>query len=388
MPQNFRLAISDYGRKTGPMPLRILIAPDKFKGTLTAREAAQAIACGWGKARPGDQLELLPISDGGDGFGAVMSEQLNAKPQQTKTVNAAHRPCIGTWWWDAKTKTAIVESARVVGLAMLPSGKFHPFQLDTFGLGAVLRAAERKGARQIIVGIGGSATNDGGFGLARALGWRFLDAQSEEIESWTGLSALVAIRPPKPRQPPAIVVAVDVQNKLLGPRGATRIYGPQKGIRPEDFAPAEACLRQLARVVKRRTGRDLARDEGTGAAGGLGFGLKAFAGAQLSPGFHLFARRAGLLQRVRKADLVLTGEGAIDDSTVMGKGVGELAQVCRKLKIPCVGLAGRATRTREVRRLFQVVEGLTDFLPVAVALRGPEKHLARLAKRVGANWGQ
>lgn len=370
------------------MPLRILIAPDKFKGTLTAREAAEAIAKGWRKARPDDNLDLLPISDGGDGFGAVMSEQLDAKPQRTKTVDAAHRPCAALWWWDVKTKTAIVETARVVGLAMLPKDKFHPFQLDTFGLGAVLRAAARKGARQMIVGIGGSATNDGGFGLARAFGWRFLDAQNVDLERWTDLHALATIRPPQQRQFPEIIVAVDVQNKLLGPRGATRIYGPQKGIRPEDFAPAEACLRQLALVMKRWAGRDLARDEGTGAAGGLGFGLKAFANARLAPGFDLFARRAGLLQRVRKADLVITGEGAIDGSTVMGKGVGELARACRKLKIPCVGLAGCATRTRDVRRLFQTVEGLTDFLPAAVAMRQPEKSLARLAERVAAKWRQ
>jgi len=370
------------------MPLRILIAPDKFKGTLTAREAAEAIAKGWRKARPEDQVALLPISDGGDGFGAVMSEQLNAQTQRTKTVNAAHRPCAAMWWWDAKTKTAIVESARVVGLAMLPARKFHPFQLDTFGLGAVLRAAARKGARQIIVGIGGSATNDGGFGLARALGWRFLDAQGADLERWTDLHALAAICAPRQRKLPEIIVAVDVQNKLLGLRGATRIYGPQKGIRPEDFAPAEACLRQLALVVKRRNGRDLARDEGTGAAGGLGFGLKAFANARLAPGFDLFARRAGLLQRVRKADLVITGEGAIDDSTVMGKGVGELARVCRKLEIPCVGLAGRATRTRDVRKTFQIVEGLTDFLPAAIAMRQPQLNLARLAERVAAKWRQ
>lgn len=368
--------------------MNVLIAPDKFKGTLTAREAAEAIAKGWRKARPTDELTLLPISDGGDGFGAVMSEQLNAKAQRTKTVDAAHRPCKATWWWDARTKAALIESARVVGLAMLPPGKFHPFQLDTFGLGAVLRAAERKGARQIIVGIGGSATNDGGFGLARALCWRFLDAQGAEIESWTGLHALAAIRPPKQRQLPEIIVAVDVQNKLLGLRGATRIYGPQKGIRPEDFAPAEACLRQLALAVKRWAGRDLSRVEGTGAAGGLGFGLKAFADARLAPGFDLFARRAGIFQRVRKADLVITGEGAIDDSTVMGKGVGELARACRKLKIPCVGLAGRATRTRDVRKFFQVVEGLTDFLPASVAMRQPEKNLARLAERVAAKWRQ
>jgi glycerate kinase len=368
--------------------VKVLIAPDKFKGTLTAREAAEAMAKGWRKARPDDELDLLPISDGGDGFGAVMSEQLSAKPQRTKTVDAAHRPCVATWWWDAKTKTAIIETARIIGLAMLPKGKFHPFQLDTFGVGAVLRAAKHKGAQQIIVGIGGSATNDGGFGLARALRWRFVDAQGKDIRRWTELPRLAMILAPKRPQLPEVIVAVDVQNKLLGPRGATRIYGPQKGIRPEDFAPAEVCLRQLALVMKREAGRDLARVPGTGAAGGLGFGLIAFAGARLTPGFNLFAQRASLPKQARNADLVITGEGAIDDSTVMGKGVGELARVCRKLRIPCVGLAGRATRTRNVKKIFAVVEGLTDFLPAAVAIRKAEESLARLADRVGVKWRQ
>jgi glycerate 2-kinase len=375
----------DFGLQTLDS-VNVLIAPDKFKGTLTAREAAQAIARGWRKARPADHLGLLPISDGGDGFGAVMSARLNARPQRTKTVDAAHRPCLTTWWWDADSKTAIVESARIVGLAMLPTGKFHPFQLDTFGLGAVLRAAQLKGARQIILGIGGSATNDGGFGLARALGWRFVDAGSKDIKDWTGLHKLAAIRAPRQTKLPNVTVAVDVQNKLLGARGATRIYGPQKGIRPEDFAAAEACLRQMALVFKRQTGRDVARHEGTGAAGGLGFGLKAFAAARLAPGFDLFARRAKLHRQLQKAELVITGEGALDDSTVMGKGVGELARACRKLGIPCLGLAGRAVRTPAVKSMFRIVEGLTDFLPVNVALGNPEKHLARLSERVATRW--
>ena len=128
------------------MSLRVLIAPDKFKGTLTAREVAKAIAKGWSSARPADRLELLPISDGGDGFGTAMSELLSARPQSVRTVDAAHRHCEATWWWDAKSETAVVESARVIGLAMLPKGEFHPFDLDTFGLARVLQAAARKGA--------------------------------------------------------------------------------------------------------------------------------------------------------------------------------------------------------------------------------------------------
>ena len=146
------------------MPLNVLIVPDKFKGTLTAAAAAQAIARGWRRARPKDQLELLPMSDGGDGFGEVISQLLHARAQSIKTVDAAHRPCKAAWWWEPESRFAVVESAKVVGLAMLPPRAFHPFQLDTFGLGAVLRAAQSRGARQILIGIGGSATNDGGFG--------------------------------------------------------------------------------------------------------------------------------------------------------------------------------------------------------------------------------
>src|ERR1700756_1294305 len=150
------------------MALKVLIVPDKFKGTLTARAAAMAIARGWRKARPADALELLPMSDGGDGFGEVLSGLLHAKKIAVKTVDAAHRPIRAHWWWEAKSKTAIVESANVIGLALLPSKKFHPFQLDTLGLGAVIRAAVKRGAKHCFVGIGGSATNDAGFGVARA----------------------------------------------------------------------------------------------------------------------------------------------------------------------------------------------------------------------------
>src|ERR1039458_5941774 len=157
------------------MPLRILIIPDKFKGTLSAGAAARAIAKGWHEARRQGSLDLLPMTDGGDGFGEVISGLLRARVQRLETVDAAHRPCSARWWWEPRTKTAIIESAAIVGLAMLPPGRFHPFELDTFGLGAVIRAAAAKGARRCLMGIGGSATNDGGFGLARSLGWKFLE---------------------------------------------------------------------------------------------------------------------------------------------------------------------------------------------------------------------
>ena len=321
------------------------------------------------------------MSDGGDGFGEVISALLHANPRTVKTVDAAHRPCKSTWWWEPKTRTAIVESAKVVGLAMLPRGKFHPFELDTFGLGPVLSATQAKGAKRILIGIGGSATNDGGFGLARALGWKFVDPRGNSIERWTELHRLSNVRPPKLRSLVKVIVAVDVQNKFLGARGATRVYGPQKGIRPGDFELAERCLGQLASVMKRQFGRDFARVPGTGAAGGLGFGLLAFQGATLEPGFDLFAKLAKLERRLRGADLVITGEGAIDKSTLMGKGVGEIARRCRAVKIPCLGLAGMVPPDCRESKMFAQIRALTDLTSATRAKANSAYWLERLAEQ-------
>jgi glycerate 2-kinase len=365
------------------MPLRVLIIPDKFKGTLSAPAAAEAIARGWRSARPPDVLEMVPMSDGGDGFGEVTSALLGAKGQRVRTMDAARRPCVAQWWWEARSRTAIIESAAVIGLAMLPPGRFHPFELDTRGLGDVVGAAARKGARRCMMGIGGSATNDGGFGLARALGWQFLDRGGQRIECWTGLRLLERIQVPQRRRWFArCLVATDVQNPLLGRRGASRVYGPQKGLRPTDFAVAEQCLGRLARVVERQLGRDFARVPGAGAAGGLGFGLQAFLGAELTPGLDLFARHAGLERLLGKADLVVTGEGAIDISTLMGKGVGQIGERCRRLRIPCIGLAGMVGMTSGAKGVFTQIHALTELTSVRQAKARPAHWLERLAEQV------
>src|SRR2546426_12692730 len=212
------------------------------------------------------------MSAGGGGFGEVRGRLLKVEDPTLPTLAAAHTPLQAKWWWDPGTRTAIIESAGIIGLALLPTKKFHPFDLDTFGLGAALQAAAEMNARQCLMGIGGSATNDGGFGIARSLGWQFLDEHEQPIEQWRQLISLRRIRPPEPRQKlPELVVAVDVQNPLLGASGASRIYGPQKGLRPEDFAHAEKCLSQLADVVKRDLDLDAEAEPGAGAAGGLGF---------------------------------------------------------------------------------------------------------------------
>jgi glycerate kinase len=366
------------------MPLHVLVVPDKFKGTLTAEGAARAIARGWRRARPADRVTLLPLSDGGDGFGDVLGRLLGARQRKIQTVDAAHQRLTAAWLWDPQTKTAVIESAKVIGLALLPPGKFHPFKLDTFGLGAVLRSAFKAGARHCVVGLGGSATNDGGFGLARALGWEFADANGAAIHEWTALGEFEALRPPVKRSWfRDLSVAVDVRNPLLGPRGATRVYGPQKGLRRGDFALAERCLGRLALVCRRHFGADYAREPGAGAAGGLGFGFRAFAGARIVPGFDLLADRAGLEEHLRASDLVLTAEGCIDASTLMGKAAGQIARRCRKLKIPCIALAGVvSSETAGAGGLFAQLHSLTGLTTVARAKAEPSLWLERLAAKV------
>jgi glycerate kinase len=373
--------------------VKILVIPDKFKGTLTASAAAEAIARGWRKARPRDAIECLPMSDGGDGFGEVMGRLLHAKIQKVKTVDAAHRPCVAHWWWEPKTKTAVIESANVIGLAKLPAGKFHPFELDTYGLGAVIHVAAAKGARRCIVGIGGSATNDGGFGMARALGWKFLDRDDKPIERWTQLHQLARIVAPKHRRWfKELIVAVDVQNHLLGIRGATRVYGPQKGLRPQDFEKAEECLRTLAAVDCGCTSRfwwrwpSVANKAGAGAAGGLGFGLMTFLGAKAERGFNLFSCFAKLEKQLRAADLIITGEGCVDQSTFMGKGVGEIAWYCLEKDIPCLALAGDIAARDKATRFFTEAHALIDVTTNAKAKAESALWLERLAECTAKNW--
>jgi glycerate kinase len=322
------------------MPLRVLIAPDKFKGTLTAEAAADAIAAGWRRIRPDDSLTLMPMSDGGDGFGSVLAGRLGAERRPLETLDAAQRPIRAHWWYDPDSGRALIESAAIIGLALLPAGRFHPFELDTTGLGAALEAARRAGAREILLGIGGSATNDAGFGLARALGWRFLDPAGQPIDRWTGLDRLHRWQAPESPFPVPVTVAVDVDNPLLGPRGCSRIYGPQKGLRPEDLPVADAALGRLAEVAAATHGTRLDALPGAGAAGGLGFGLRLFLGAALESGFGIVARTTGLVAEIDRADLVITGEGCIDGQTLMGKGTGQIARLCHQRAKPCWGLAG------------------------------------------------
>ncbi|KAB2674689.1 MAG: glycerate kinase [Verrucomicrobia bacterium] len=372
----------------GPVPRRILVAPDKFKGTLTAREAAESIAAGWRRIHPDDVLDLLPMSDGGEGFGAVLAGALDAETRVCPTTDAAGRPRDAQWWWSPARGVAVVETAQVNGLALLPPGRFHPFELDTFGIGAVLRDAVAVGARECWIGVGGSATNDAGFGLARSLGWRFFDGAGLGIERWPDLARLARIQmpPTNPLEGCALTVAVDVGNPLLGPDGCTRVYGPQKGLNPDRAPEAEAALGRLAETMRAQWGRDLADVPGSGAAGGLGYGLQAFLGARVESGFEIFSKANALDSRLGKADLVLTGEGSLDRQSLMGKGTGRIAARARIHGKPCIGLAGLVeplSAEEAGRSPFAAAHAIAPTLATPEAARARAAHwLEELAARV------
>lgn len=368
------------------MSLRVLVIPDKFKGTLTAAAAAGAIVNGWWSTRPQDEMEMLPMSDGGDGFGEILAGLMGATEHVAATVDAANRPVGAKWWWHADTRTAVIEAAQIVGLAMLPPNRFHPFELDTRGLGPVIRIAVEAGAQQVIIGIGGSATNDAGFGLATSLGWRFYDERDLLIEKWVKCNKLTrCVAPLDPILGVDFLVAVDVDNPLLGLNGCTRVYGPQKGLAMQQAPIAEAALERIALRAREQFGYDISEDAGSGAAGGLGFGLRAFLGARMEPGFEIFARYAKLDDKIAKADLILTGEGMIDRQSLMGKGTGRLAQRCKALGKRCVGFAGMVegvAKTQTSDRLFHSVHALSpDITSPAEAKKDAALWLERLARK-------
>ena len=365
----------------------VLIAPDKFKGTLTAPDAARAIATGWHQARPDDDLILQPISDGGDGFGGLMAETLQGEIISCDAANAAGQPTTAAYWL-TPDHTAIIESASVIGIAMLKPSQRAPFENDSTGLGQIFLHATANGAKRLVIGIGGSATNDGGFGMARALGWKFMDSANKPITQWAALHKLRSIKQPLNFSPPPVTVAVDVQNPLLGPEGCTRVYGPQKGFNEADITPAEEALKTLARTWENQMGEAADQFPGAGAAGGLGFGLYCFLKADLQSGFALFAREVRLAEKLTEADIVITGEGGMDRQTVMGKGVGELAKLARQYDCRCLAFAATVDDVATLEGDFEQCRSLAEVTCSAESLTQPARWLQVLAHRTAKNFSE
>jgi glycerate 2-kinase len=335
--------------------VRILIAPDKFKGTLSAREVGEAIATGLREILPDAKIDIVPMADGGEGTAEVISQALGASWIVCTAHDPLSREVEAHYGWIEKSKSAMMEMSEVAGMRRLRPNELNPEIATTFGVGEMILDTAKRGATEIIIGLGGSATNDGGFGMARALGFRFGLEREQAGERVFDLANLKKIEKPPDLKLPQIVAAVDVRNPLLGEDGATRVFGPQKGVTPDKIGKFENALTRLADVVTEQLGCDYRSEPGAGAAGGLGFGLVSFCGAKIRPGFDEVTRAVGLERRMKDVDLVITGEGSLDRQTLEGKTPAGVAQLARKLGKRVFAFVGRATEDRQVLGMFDGV---------------------------------
>jgi len=329
--------------------LKVLLAPQEFKGSLTATEACDAMANGARRASPDLILDLLPISDGGSGLVQALVSAQHGVIRSATVEDPLGRPVPAAFGIIGDGRTAVIELAAASGLALLAASELDPLRASTYGTGQLIVHALELGIRELIIGLGGSATNDGGAGIAQALGARLLDAGHRPIgRGGAALAAIAAIDAttldPRLRET-HIVIASDVRNPLCGPQGAAAIFGPQKGASPKQVATLDEALRHYALILKRDAGVDVSDLPGAGAAGGAGAGLVAFLHAQLKAGFELVAQATSLRERLRAADLALTGEGRLDFQTGFGKAVGGLAGLAAEERVPLFALAGSLERS-------------------------------------------
>ncbi len=348
--------------------MRILIANDKFKGSLPAEKAGNHIKNSLETAFPQASFDLCPIADGGEGTAQAMTTALAGEWTFGVTQDAQGRPIKAPFGWVPETATAVMEMSAASGLAIVQDLELNPLTASTLGTGILIQSALAKGARRILIGIGGSATNDGGLGVALALGYTFKKAGQSFTPTLETL--LEADRLEKPSTLPAfeLIVACDVDNPLLGPRGATRVYGPQKGVR--DFVWFEQRLEHLADLARRDLGVDPRDVPGAGAAGGLGFGLMAFLSGHLVSGFDMVATQVGLEARVAAADLVITGEGRLDEQSLQGKGPVGVARLARRLGKKIVGVAGSVDDSAALRAQFDLLIAIKPAaMPLDEAMR-------------------
>jgi glycerate 2-kinase len=365
------------------VPCKIVIAPDKFKGSLSAVDAAQAIQRGVLEALPDASCIECAMADGGEGTVDVFLAH-GAERRVARVLGPRGAPVDAVWALDGQT--AVLEMASASGLGLLDDAQRDPTRTDTFGTGQLIRAALDGGARRFIVGIGGSATNDAGTGMLRALGARFLDAQSREIDGtildYMALESVDLHALDTRLAQTTIEVAVDVDNPLCGPNGAARTFAAQKGATPDQIDRLDRVLQHIADVCERALHHDYRNDPGAGAAGGLGFALIAFLHAALRPGVELVARECGLDRLLQGAALCLTGEGKIDLQTLRGKTVDGVAKLAKKEGVPVIAFGGVVEKDAADTLKERGVETIAiapQGTPVEESMRSAARFLQRAA---------
>jgi len=369
--------------------MKIVIAPDSFKESLSAERTALAIKKGFEEIFPDAQYVCLPIADGGEGTVEAMIAATRGKLVTLTVTGPMSQPVEGFYGVTGDGRTAVIEMAAASGLMLVEPELRNPLHATSFGTGELIQHALDAGIRHIILGIGGSATVDGGVGMAQALGVHFYDADNCELAAGGGgLNSLARIDQQHidPRVKECLFeIACDVDNPLTGPRGAAAVFGPQKGATPEMVRKLEAGLANLADVLGSQTGRDINSIVGGGAAGGMGVAAQIFLGGELKPGIDIIMNAVNLERVLEGADLVITGEGRIDSQTVGGKAPIGVARVAQRLGVPVIGMAGVLGEGVEVvhqHGIDAVFSILPRLAPLATILLQGEINLQHCARNI------
>jgi len=360
--------------------MRIVIAPDSFKECLTATQVAEAIATGIRKIYPEVEIIRIPIADGGEGTVEALVSATRGKIIPVRSVDALNRPIQSFYGVLGDGETAVIEMAAASGLEKIAPEERNPMISSTFGTGLLIKAAMEAGFRKIIIGIGGSATNDGGAGMAQALGFGLLNQKGKSIGAGGGsLADVYSINKTHVHtflREAQITVACDVRNPLLGSSGATLVFGPQKCATPEMIKTLEKNMTHFAEILRQEFGINFAEIPGSGAAGGLGAGLMAFCNAKIVSGFELISQLTQLEVHIKQASLVFTGEGKIDSQTAHGKTISGVALLGKKHQVPVIALAGIVTD--DLADLYD--QGITSAYTIGDHSMSPDESMARASE--------
>lgn len=355
--------------------MKVVIAPDSYKESLTAMEVATAIESGFKEIMPDAEYIKLPMADGGEGTVQSLVDATGGEIVSVAVTGPLGQSVEGFYGLLGDGSTAVIEMAAGSGLHLVEPHQRNPLLTTTFGTGELVKAALDKGVSHIIVGIGGSSTNDGGVGMAQALGAKLLDSQGHDLPFGGGALAnldVIDLSGLDPRLATVqLEVACDVDNPLCGPKGASHVFGPQKGATPEMIEQLDANLAHYAEVIRQTNGKDVINQAGAGAAGGLGAALLGLFDATLRPGINIVMDAVNLAEVVKDADLVITGEGRIDSQTIHGKTPIGVARTAKLYNLPVIGIAGstaqdcRVVHDHGLDAVYSVVLGATD-LPTAL----------------------
>lgn len=344
--------------------MEIVIAIDSFKGSLSSMEAGKAAAEGIKRANPQAETVVRPLADGGEGTVEALVQGMGGVLQTISVTGPLGDPVDCTYGIIEETKTAVLEMSGAAGITLVPDEKRNPLYTTTYGVGEAIKDAIQKGCRRFLVGIGGSATNDGGAGMLQALGFGFLDKEGRQIPHGAiGLKHLASITTDHILEELSeceFQIACDVENPLCGEKGASAVYGPQKGATPKMIEDMDAWLLRYARLAKEKFQKADENYPGTGAAGGLGFAFLTFTNAALMSGIQIVLAETQLERYISKADMVITGEGRLDGQTAMGKAPVGVAELAKKYNLPVIAFAGSVTK--DAKECNQ--KGIDAFFPI------------------------